>query len=199
MRPDGPLDYDAAVRLVREWYAADCRRGETEAERLAVRYPADPAGCAAWVRQFIELADGTGISAGRCGPRERSMYWDVLWTARIIAYRIGDPLPPEFAAWIRDVRSGRRQRPSAGGGRPSRLWRDARLNVYANRLEAAGYRRTRNDQSSAHRLDRPARSAADVITAALAPDGPKYSTVADVLTGAAGRQAMRRLLSRSCS
>ena len=201
MRPDGSrLTYDAAVLLVREWYAADCRHGETDADRLAARYPADPALRGRWVRQFVELADGTGISHGRCGPRERLMYWDVLWAARIVAYRIGDPLPPEFAAWIRDVRSGRRQRPKVSGRPRAPLMRDARMTAYAGRLVAAGFRRTRADSKAGPKACEKGGSAADIIAEAFADSSAlSYKTVADILTGGTFRQWLRRLLARQGS
>ena len=181
MRPDdAPLTHDAAVRLVREWHAAYCRRGETAAEWIAGGYPTDPAARGRWVTMIAGRASMAGMPAAWM-PADRAEYRDALWKVGIGALRSGDPMPRELGRWFADAAEGRCPRPKVAGRPADTRMRDARIAVYAVRLEAAGFTRTRNDQPTARRPDRPGRSAADVIAAAL---GMPYKRVANIISGA---------------
>ena len=177
---------EAAALLVREWHAADCQLGETAAEVLAAKYPAEPEAAERWAAVMVELVEHPDLT-----DRERQVYWDARWLARAIAYRDG-AMPAALAAFVRDVRSRKRQPPRAAGRPDVTTARNARIVVYAHRLAAWGFNLTGDDALGSKPTDDRG-SAADVIAVAL---GMSYKTVANIVTSRDGR-ATARLLSHS--
>lgn len=183
MRPDAPLTHDAAVALVREWHAADCRRGLTEAEWIAGGYPVSPDARGRWVRTVAGMASMAGMPAAWL-PGGRAEYWDALRIAAVRALRSGEPMPPELRDWLADVLDGTRPCPKLNGRPSDTRMRDVRIQIYAVRLEARGMQRTRDHRAG----PRPCgRSAADAIGAAL---GMSYKRVADIISGAGWQWAL---------